>query len=133
MLLAKRLYMQPASRLASDVDLLVAEREVERTKTALQRVGYVASTHPSEERFRREHHHVHLRHPTALPLELHFHAFAGFGTTLRSERLLARKHAVDGYRAIGELSTIDQLVYRFPPCGGLHVGNDLFFALYNFS
>ncbi len=110
-LLAERLYPTPWARATSDVDLLVAERDLEAAIAALARVGYEASRAPEEARFRREHHHLHLHHPHALPLELHFHAYRGFGRTLRSEPLLARASAFPALRAIRVLAPDDELVY----------------------
>jgi hypothetical protein len=110
-LLAERLYEVPAARATSDVDLLVAEADLGRAVSVLASVGYSASTHPSERRFREEHHHLHLWSRQALPLELHFHAYVGFGRVLRSEPLIERKVAIRRLRAIGVLAPEDELVY----------------------
>jgi hypothetical protein len=95
----------------TDVDLLVGEADLERALVALSSIGYEASTDPSERRFRREHHHLHLFHPQALPLELHFHAYKGFGRILPSEPLVARRLEVPNLRAIGVLAPEDELVF----------------------
>lgn len=110
-LLAERLYAEPSARPTSDIDLLVAEADLDRALAALGSVGYEASTDPSEARFRREHHHLHLFHPKALPLELHFHAYVGFGRVLPSEPLVERRVAFRSFRAIGVLPPEDELVY----------------------
>jgi hypothetical protein len=113
-LLAERLYSPtPSVRVTSDVDILVAENDLERAMAALAAVGYVPREGPDEERYRREHHHLHLFHPNALPLELHFHAYRGFGRVLPAEPLIARRmlFIARGYRALGVLSAPDELVY----------------------
>jgi hypothetical protein len=114
-LLAERLYPEPAMRATGDVDLLVAEQDLETATRVLAGLGYVTAEGPGEERFRHEHHHVHLGHPRSIPLELHFHAYRGFGRTLRSEPLIARRRDAsrDGLplRAIGVLEPADELAY----------------------
>jgi len=112
-LLAERLYARPSTRATSDIDLLVTEETLDPTAAALVDVGYVASADPREAWYRREHHHLHLEHPHALPLELHFHAYRGFGQTMRSAPLLARSGAVAGVAlaAISVLEPEDEVVY----------------------
>lgn len=110
-LLAERLYPRPPARATSDIDLLVAEDDLERAAGALSLVGYHGFDGPNEERFRREHHHLHFAHPHAPPLELHFHAYRGFGSILRSEPLIGRSRAHGDFRAIRVLEPIDELVY----------------------
>jgi hypothetical protein len=112
-LFAERFYSTPSSRATSDVDLLVRECDLDTAVAALKRVGYVSADGPEEARFRREHHHLHLNHEAALPLELHFHAYRGFGRILRSEPLLERRRQVHDrlLRAIFVLAPEDELVY----------------------
>jgi hypothetical protein len=109
--LAERLYDRPHDRATSDIDLLVAEADLDAAARALRDVGYEARCAPSEARFRREHHHLHFHNPHAPPLELHFHAYRGFGSTLRAEPLLARRQRVRGFRAVGSLAPGDELLY----------------------
>ncbi|MBX3233254.1 MAG: nucleotidyltransferase family protein [Labilithrix sp.] len=110
-LLAERLYATPSSRVTSDVDLLVAEADTLAAIEALSTIGYSHDDNETERRYRREHHHLHLSHAASLPLELHFHAYRGFGSTLRSEPLLRRKERVRDFEAIGVLSASDELAY----------------------
>jgi hypothetical protein len=110
-LFAQRYYPRPAARATSDVDILVSEADLDRAVAALGKAGYVAADGPEEQRFRREHHHLHLSHAAALPLELHFHAYRGFGRVLRSEPLLARRVGVSSLRAIGVLTPEDELLF----------------------
>lgn len=112
-LLAERFYARPSARATSDIDLLVTEYALERTAAALVDIGYVASDDPREEWYRREHHHLHLAHPHALPLELHFHAYRGFGHTMHSAPLLARSGPISGVvlAAISVLAAEDEVVY----------------------
>jgi Uncharacterised nucleotidyltransferase len=112
-LFAERFYAVPSGRATSDTDLMVAEADLERATGVLETLGYVPETGPEELRFRREHHHIHLGHPAAPPLELHFHAYRGFGSVLRSEPLIERREkcARLGHGAVGVLSKPDELVY----------------------
>lgn len=110
-LLGERYYPRPSSRATSDIDLLVAEDDLERAGEALSDIGYRGFDGPSEQRFRREHHHLHFEHPHAPPLELHFHAYRGFGSTLRSEPLLRRSRVYADWKAVRILEPADELLY----------------------
>jgi hypothetical protein len=111
-LLGERLYERPSGRATSDVDLLVRETDVRRMLPILEGAGYRLADSPDEvERQGREHHHLHLAHPHALPLELHFHAYRGFGSTLRSDELLERSQPAVGFGALRVLDPVDELVF----------------------
>jgi hypothetical protein len=110
-LFAERYYARPSARATSDVDLLVDPNDLDRASAVLVDAGYVPAEGPEEERFRREHHHLHFTHPHALPLELHFHGYTGFGEILPSPPLLARRLPAPGFQAIGVLAPEDELVF----------------------
>lgn len=110
-LLAERLYRRPAARFTTDIDLLVAPDDLERALAALRGVGYEAYDGPEEEHFRRAGHHLHLYQEGAPPLELHFHAYRGFGEVLAAPSLIARSEAVEGFAAIRALAPDDELLY----------------------
>lgn len=112
-LLAERLYPRPSARSTTDIDLLVEERLLTEASEALADLGYIRAEGPEEERFRREHHHLHFSHRHAVPLELHFAAYRGFGERLHGEPLIARREraALESFRAIGVLEPADELVY----------------------
>jgi hypothetical protein len=110
-LLAERIYPRPPARGTTDIDLLVAEGDLEDATEALREIGYEPSRAKSEVRFRREHHHITLLHEHAPPLELHFHAIRAFGGTLRSEPLIDRSAAFGDLRSVRVLSAPDELVY----------------------
>lgn len=110
-LLARRYYRQPSARGTSDIDLLVRERDVERTIEALSVLGFVWRDSDIEQRYRREHHHLHLFHPAAPALELHFHAQSAFGITLRSEWLIEGGEVAEGFRSLRVPESVDELVY----------------------
>lgn len=112
-LFAERFYARPSTRATSDIDLLVTEGTLDAVAAALIGVGYEASQNPREQWYRREHHHVHLASPHALPLELHFHAYRGFGRTMRSEPLLARSIPLTdaALKALSVLAPEDEVVY----------------------
>jgi hypothetical protein len=118
-LLAERLYERPSTRPTTDIDLLVRETDLDKAADALRAVGYRRSEAESETHFRNEGHHLHLLREGAPCVELHFHAFRGFGGTLRSEPLIERSISVptsvsDGRGAFSELRVLsaeDELVY----------------------
>lgn len=110
-LFARRFYPRASARGSSDIDLLVAEAQIQGARTALAAMGYVGEDSPEEARFRREHHHLHFHHPHAPVLELHFHAYRGFGATLASEALLARAAPVAGFARLRVPAPEDELVY----------------------
>lgn len=113
-LFAERFYARPGARGTTDIDLLVAEGDIDTATRALAAVGYSGLRGREEERFRREHHHLHFAHASAVPLELHFHAYRGFGSVMRSEPLISRRRAVlapQRLSAIGVLEPQDELVY----------------------
>lgn len=112
-LFAERYYGRPSARATSDIDLLVTEDTLEAAADALVSVGYRISDDPREEWYRREHHHLHLENPHALPLELHFHAYRGFGSTMRSDPLLARSRPAKdaSLTALAVLEPADEVVY----------------------
>ncbi len=110
---AERYYALPSGRGTSDTDLMVAEADLEAAARVLASLGYEQGSGPEELRFRREHHHLHLANPAGAPLELHFHAYRGFGSVLPSEPLVARREPFAKLRrgAVGVLSKPDELVY----------------------
>lgn len=112
-LFAERFYEIPSGRATSDTDLLVRESDLERATRVLEGLGYEPATGPEEERFRREHHHLHLAHAARPSLELHFHAYRGFGSVLPSEPLIERRERFPTLErgALGVLAKPDELVY----------------------
>ena len=114
-LLAERLYPRPSARPCTDIDLLVPEGALDRATEALRAVGYAPWDDPAEARFRAESHHVHLVHPRAPTLELHFDAFKGFGTVMRADPLVARSRPVPGAEpglsVVRCLAPEDEVVY----------------------
>lgn len=122
-LLAERLYATPSARVCSDVDLLIAQKDINAGVEVLTTLGYRHdSDHPVEQWYRAEHHHLHLSHPAAPPVELHFHAYRGFGRTLASEPLLARKQRFASFSALGVLARVDELVYLAVHAGAHRFG-----------
>lgn len=111
-LFAARYYARPSSRGTSDIDLLVAESDVRPAIEALAAADYhLADTSEEVAWSLREHHHLHLARGGAPDLELHFHAYRGFGVTLRTEMLAERSVPIAGLRAIRVASAVDELVY----------------------
>lgn len=109
---AERYYAHPSARGTSDIDLLVAEDDVGRTVESLAEIGYRLFDSPEEIAWsRREHHHLHLTCAGAPNLELHFHAYRGFGVTLRTEALARESAALEGFRTLRVPSPEDELVY----------------------
>jgi hypothetical protein len=93
--LAERLYPEPGMRRSTDLDLLVAEADIERAAAALEPLGYELEDGLAARYARRHHHHLHLAGRCPPVIELHFRAYVGFGVTLQAEALLGRAR---GYR-----------------------------------
>ncbi|QRK13763.1 nucleotidyltransferase family protein [Archangium violaceum] len=118
--LALRLYPEPLQRATTDVDLLVADAEVEVASRALvglglRPLGEAAAAHA------REHEH-HLTFTGAAGMvELHFRALVGYGQALEARALLARaEESVLEGRRVRYLRAEDELVYL-----ALHASNHL--------
>src|SRR5437868_831294 len=88
--LAARLYPAGATRHSFDLDLLVDPGDLDRAVEVFTRAGYAGDAGITVEYLRRYGHHVHLARARALPIELHFRAYAGFGVRLPSSELLDR-------------------------------------------
>jgi hypothetical protein len=111
--LAERLYPEAAMRRCTDLDLLIAERDIERATRALEPLGYELEDGLAALYARRHHHHLHLAGRCPPVIELHFRAYVGFGVTLPAEALLGRGRA---YRTAGGapcwiLEPEDELLY----------------------
>lgn len=110
--LAARYYVRPSARGTTDIDLLVAEQDVDSALASLKAVGYELADSLEKVAWAfRNHHHIHLVRPGAPDLELHFHAYRGFGITLRNELLAERSLPADGFSAIRVPAAEDELVY----------------------
>lgn len=127
--LAERLYPDPLSRVCSDLDILVSPRNLDSATAALQRIGFHIPSGPREQYYRMHHHHIHLERPPTPMVELHFHAYRGFGTGIDAEELLARAshYRTRGGASTWVLSPEDEILYlcahtaghRFKGVGGL--------------
>ena len=89
-LLAERLYAAPDHRPSTDLDVLVLPEDLDRAVSSIRQLGYTIEGGASGRYFRRHHHHVHCLHPAGPIVEIHYHAYRGFGTTLRSQPLIGR-------------------------------------------
>jgi hypothetical protein len=112
-LLAERLYSEGALRASVDLDLLVAEEDLERAVAALDGAGWRADSGPTAAYARQHHHHLQLRRDGQPPLELHFRARVGFGTVVPAAELIARSSAVTSVpgRGLRLLALEDEIVY----------------------
>jgi hypothetical protein len=88
--LAERVYAAPGFRPSTDLDLLVAERDLDGAARALAALGYEPDRTWIGGYQRRHHHHVTLHRAGGPGVELHFRALVAFGSVLPSEPLLAR-------------------------------------------
>jgi len=101
--LRERLYGDPLARLSIDLDLLVREEHFGRAQDALQPLGYQIEQGPTARYRRRYHQHLSLTAPRRPTVELHFRAFAGFGTIISAEALFAgasQYRTVDGHTCL---------------------------------
>lgn len=111
-LFARRYYRRPSTRGTSDVDLLVSEEALEQTIASLATLRYTVLDSKGEIAWsRRAHHHLHLTRPRSPDLELHFHAYRGFGVTLRSDALAERSVPVSSFDMLRVPAAEDELVY----------------------
>jgi hypothetical protein len=88
--LADRIYPDPSLRAATDLDLLLAEPELEPAAEALRAAGFFRGSPLVEAYQRRHHHHLQLLRPHGPAVELHFRAQSGFGAAFPTAELLAR-------------------------------------------
>ncbi len=88
--LAERCYPRPDRRPSSDLDLLLAPTDLGRAEAALLKLGYRPEGRALDGYFRAHHHHAHLVHEQLPTVELHHHAYRGFGVIHTSEALLRR-------------------------------------------
>ncbi len=88
--LAERLYPDTGLRSSSDLDLMVAEADLDRATAALEALGYHAGQGLLRRYLRENRHHLVLHREQTPPLELHFRAATSFGVAVPSEELLSR-------------------------------------------
>ena len=111
--LAARLYADPAVRASMDIDLLVRPEDFDRAAAALHEAGYSGDSVVTAGYLRRHAHHLHFVKPGTPSLELHFHAYSGFGIVVPAGALMDR--AVE-YRLRDDLGLLvaspeDEFVY----------------------
>jgi hypothetical protein len=111
--LAERLYADPAVRPSMDIDLLIEPADVDRAADALGEAGYEGDSEASRSYLLRHAHHLHFSKPNLPPVELHFHAYAGFGVVVPASALMDRSTAYLTTEAIGVLvpRPEDEFVY----------------------
>jgi len=125
-LIGERLYATPFLRPSSDVDLLVAESDLDRAQNSLESLGYYGETGALARYYRENHHHIHLTRPQGPTLELHFRAATGFGVIVPSEEFVAHAllyHSPSG-QAVWILTPEDEFFYL-----ALHAARHLFSQL----
>jgi hypothetical protein len=111
-LLAERIYPDGALRPCVDLDLLVAEHDLERSTSALEAAGWRVETGPAATYSRQHHHHLQFRREGQPPLELHFRARVAFGGVLEAEELISSSSPGDGRgRGLKILEPEDEFVY----------------------
>jgi hypothetical protein len=112
-LLAERLYPDGALRPSVDLDLLVAEDDLDRAVTTLETAGWHADSGPTATYSRRHHHHLQLRREGQPPLELHFRARVDFATVMPAADLIRRSQPTPtaAGRGLRCLAPADEFVY----------------------
>jgi hypothetical protein len=88
--LAERVYTYPEQRPSMDIDLLVAPEDIDRASAALKAAGREGDSDNAAAYLRVHGHHLHFTQQGQPDIELHFHAYAGFGVVLPASALLER-------------------------------------------
>jgi len=110
--LAARVYADPQTRPSIDVDLLVSPSDLARARAALLQDGYVGDPEQAEQYLMAHSHHLHFQREGGVGLELHFHAYRGFGTIVDAAALIAHatESRFDGAPVLTP-SSEDELIY----------------------
>jgi hypothetical protein len=111
--LASRLYDEPAIRVSTDLDLLVAPDDLDRAVRALRARGYVGGSEATTSYLLRHSHHLDFAKTGAAAIELHFQAYVGFGVTVPASALLDRavEYAFSDHCNVLVPSVEDELMY----------------------
>jgi hypothetical protein len=111
--LGARLYADPEARPSMDIDLLVAPGDIEPAARVLRDAGYEGDSEASAAYLLRHAHHLHFLKPNMPSVELHFHAYAGFGVIVPASTLMDRSTAYRLNDSIGVLvpSPEDEILY----------------------
>lgn len=118
--LALRLYPEPLQRATTDVDVLVADAEVDVASSALVGLGLRPPGEEAAAHARAHEHHLTFSGAAGM-VELHFRALVGYGQTLEAGALLARaEEALLEGRRVRYLRAEDELVYL-----AIHASNHL--------
>ena len=88
--LSARLYGDPAIRQGMDIDLLIEPGDFARASAAMEDLGYAGKSQATVDYLLRHSHHLTFAKPGVPLVELHFHAYAGFGVTLPASALMER-------------------------------------------
>lgn len=111
--LAERLYPQVFDRPSIDLDVLVRPGDLGRVREVLAGAGYAGDTALVATYLTAHSHHLHFTQAGRPALELHFHAYRGFGTTMPAAALFDRARA---YQFAGRVETRvpapeDEIIY----------------------
>ena len=111
--LAARLYPDPSVRPSVDVDLLVRPADLDRAVRALSKAGYRGDSTVAAAYLRQRAHHLRFAKPHMPTVELHFHAYSGFGVVIPAAMLMDR--AVE-HRVVNTLDVLvpapeDEVIY----------------------
>lgn len=115
-LLAARLYPPPLVRRSTDVDILIASRDLAVARRALAELGYAVRDEGHGAAELRHHHHLLLCAQGRAAVELHFDALHAFGTILPGGELVERARRAEVSRRTGPwrgllLDPTDELLY----------------------
>jgi hypothetical protein len=111
--LGERLYPTAAARPSMDVDLLVQPGDIDFAVQALREAGYDGDSDADASYLLRHGHHLHFTRAAMPAVELHFHAYAGFGAVLPAAALIDRavEHRLTDDVAVLVPSAEDEFVY----------------------
>lgn len=111
-MLGERLYGDPTFRSSTDLDVLVKYNDLTRAIAALRDIGYNADDHTIAEALRGDH-NVAMTSATPPVIEVHFHLFRRFGTTLLSDDFMSRSrsYVTKHGRTVSVLSPEDEFLF----------------------
>jgi hypothetical protein len=110
---AERFYARSLDRPSIDLDVLVRPVHLDAARRALLHAGFIGDSDLAASYLMAHSHHLHFAREGVPELELHFHGYHGFGTTMPAAALMDRASIMtrrDGTHALVPAPE-DELIY----------------------